>query len=136
MLRVLRFEETQQVDGEPESMKPFNPFLLIQRSPINRRRSTPRRGPLRDPNYRAYVRTFPCYVCSLLGMRQKSRTEAAHTQNNGMSSKGPDSSCAPLCRKLHHPEYDDGRLRFERKYGVNMRGVASDCWQGYLREAA
>ena len=41
-------------------------------------------------------------------------TDPAHTQGNGMSSKGPDSSCVPLCRK-HHRDFDSGRKAFEKK---------------------
>ena len=54
--------------------------------------------------------------------------DPAHTQNNGGSSKGPDSSCAPLCR-AHHMEYDNGREAFEEKYGIDMAREAAIHWE-------
>lgn len=60
-----------------------------------------------------------------------SAVDTAHTQNNGTSSKGPDSSCAPLCR-THHREYDAGRKAFEKKYGVDMKAVAAAWHKLYL----
>ncbi len=136
----------------------MNPFLLIQRSPIKRRRSKPRRGPLRDPKYRAWLTSLCCHVCWLIWrhglsacgdpddeMRsveqrvvhrhQNYPTDPAHTKNNGTSSKGPDSTCAPLCR-VHHDEYDAGRKDFEKKYSVDMRAVAASYWKRYQEEHA
>lgn len=56
--------------------------------------------------------------------------DPCHTQNNGMGSKGPDSSCAPLCR-LHHQEYDAGRRKFEYQYGVDMAAEAAAWWKRF-----
>ena len=111
----------------------------MQRTPIKKRRSKPRRGPMRDAKYRAFVRTQPCAVAVLSKLRGGKRcfglTQAAHTENNGMSSKGPDSSCAPLCCD-HHAEYDAGRERFERRYLINMKNNARVCYERYLQERA
>lgn len=49
-----------------------------------------------------------------------------------MRSKGPDSSCASLCRK-HHGEYDSGCEAFERKYGLNMKVIAAMQYMAYLK---
>lgn len=114
----------------------MNPFLLIQRSPLKRRRKT-RRGPLRDRNYRQWISRHwsvlmpdarpgtlcTDYIC-----------QPCHTQNNGMSSKGPDSSCLPLT-PTEHLEYDANRKAFELKYGVDMRALAAEYW-GYYQKAA
>ncbi len=91
--------------------------------PIPKRRANPRRGPLRCPAYRAWLRTLGCMM---LGCGAQF-ADAAHTLNNGMHSKGPDSSCVPLCRK-HHREYDTGRMAFERKYTINMPATAGIFW--------
>jgi hypothetical protein len=56
--------------------------------------------------------------------------DPAHTANNGMGSKGPDSSCAPLCR-VHHREYDAGRAAFEEKYGLDMAKEAAAHFRLY-----
>jgi hypothetical protein len=100
---------------------------MLARCEVRKRRSKPRRGPLRDAAYRKYVKSEPCAVCYRLP------SDPAHTENNGMSSKGPDSSCAPLCR-LHHREYDAGRVAFEAKYNVDMKAVARRHWERYQRE--
>jgi hypothetical protein len=50
-----------------------------------------------------------------------------------MRSKGPDSSCVPLCRK-HHDEYDAGRKAFEKKYGVSMKALAAEHYARYQKE--
>lgn len=63
------------------------------------------------------------------------RIDPAHTENNGMSSKGPDSSCVPLCRS-HHLEYDSGREAFESKYGIDMKAIAAAYWERYQQERA
>jgi hypothetical protein len=58
-----------------------------------------------------------------------------------MGIKGPDSSCAPLCR-VHHDEYDGrrklpngevGRAAFEMYYRVDMAAVAKAWWELYQR---
>lgn len=59
--------------------------------------------------------------------------DPAHTENNGMNSKGPDSVCGPLCR-LHHNEYDADREGFKKKYGISMQQVAAACWARYQSE--
>jgi len=56
--------------------------------------------------------------------------DPCHTRNNGMGSKGPDASCAPLCRS-HHAEYDAGRSRFEAKYRVDMAAEAERWWKRF-----
>ncbi len=91
---------------------------------IQSRRTKPRRGPLRDVGYREYLHDKPCAVCGREGC------DAAHTVNGGLSMKGPDSSCAPLCRE-HHREYDGGRVRFESKYRLDMKRVAAAWWVLY-----
>lgn len=100
-------------------------------------------SPLRDPGYREYLRYEGiCCACvadydTFLDLypdiaRPTKGCDPAHTENNGMGSKGPDSSCAPLCR-IHHREYDSGRQAFEHKYGLDMRLEASRWYQEYLR---
>ncbi len=119
---------------------------FIKRSSIRRKRAKPRRGPLRSPDYRAWlIAECVCVACRILHMVYRTRQFAsggqcidpAHTQNNGMRSKGPDSSCAPLCR-VHHREYDAGPKAFEMKYGVDMKNEAAAHWAAWqlVKEAA
>ncbi len=118
----------------------MNPFLLIQRSPIKRRRSKTRRGPWRSVAYRRWISehrscvSFPNFKPGerLYGV---ALSEAAHTDNNGMSSKGPDSSCVPLTPEEHR-EYDAGRNAFEKKHGIDMQAIAALYWKQYQVEHA
>ena len=127
---------------KPTPLRPDRGSKAKSAKPLKRRRQKPRKGPLRDPKFRAFVRIHPCAACryALCGCRGKCDgtgecvgvpVDAAHSQNNGMRSKGPDSSCAPLCRK-HHREYDSGRTVFEMKYGVDMPVIAAKLYVAYL----
>ena len=109
--------------------------MIRQRHPIQRHtsvrkfRAKPRRGPERDQEYKDWLKTRLCVVCAKVPRTvygadvrdwRHMVIDPAHTKNNGMCSKGPDSSCAPLCR-AHHNEYDAGRDAFEKKYEVDMQ---------------
>jgi hypothetical protein len=66
--------------------------------------------------------------------------DPAHTVNNGGASKGPDSSCVPLCRR-HHDEMD-GRLntkvvtkaQFAAKYKLDLAAIAAAHFARYQAE--
>lgn len=91
---------------------------------VKRRRGL-RRGPWRCVAYRRWIASHPCVVC------EHPDTQAAHTVNNGRSSKGPDSTCVPLCipgARGHHAEFDAGRARFDQKHGVDMYQVSQQFW--------
>ena len=120
-----------------------------------RRRSKPRRGPAgipadewRNPAYRMFLREEGrCVVCQAYfgGRVPTGECDPAHTENGGMRRTGPDSSCAPLCRR-HHDEFDgkaplpnrlNGEPRrrnheaFEEFYGVNMKAEAARWWKAF-----
>lgn len=92
---------------------------------------------MRDPEYRRWCSREFCAVGYAVGSETCSpfvqRCDPAHTVNNGMRSKGPDSSCVPLCRK-HHLEYDNWREGFEKKYGVDMKAIAAEKYAQYQNE--
>lgn len=111
-------------------------YLARSTKPIPKRRLKPRRGPLRCPAFRAYLRSKRCAIADVAGhvcFPGPHQCDPAHTQNNGMRSKGPDSSCAPLCRAAHD-EYDTGRKTFEMKYGIDMKACAFAHWMLFLIE--
>ena len=99
-----------------------------------RRRGGPRRGPALDPDYVEWLHERHCVVngCPY-------RCVGAHTQNNGMRHRGPDSSRVPLCgglgTNMHHEQYDGqcklpngefgGHANFERYYDKDMRREAA-----------
>src|SRR5689334_12924934 len=97
-------------------------------TPIKSKRLKPRRGPERNPEYRAWLRTQPCIAClrdPAPGFRKgSSQIEAAHTANNGMSSKGTDSSCVPLCRSHHTESHRIGVKQFQAKFEMDLRAEA------------
>jgi len=104
---------------------------------IPKKRAKARRGPMRDPKYRRWCTIQWCVVCRLLPEDKRESAhwpiDPAHTRNNGQSSKGPDSSCVPLCR-AHHRQYDAGRATFERTHGVDMEALAKEHYSRYLQE--
>ncbi len=108
----------------------------MKRTAVKKRRTgKPRRGPLRDVEYRRWLAKRICLLLTqpksrFVGCCDQTITDAAHTENNGMGSKGPDSSCVPLCRK-HHREYDAGRKTFEKKYGLIMKEIAKEYYAAY-----
>ena len=119
----------------------------MKRSRINPKRKEPRRGPMRDKAYMEWLCDRSCVACRELKRRgsrlgpdriQTLIIDPAHTVNNGRGSKGPDSSCIPLCR-FHHDEMD-GRLStaittkaaFAAKYGLDLEHEAATHYSTYL----
>jgi hypothetical protein len=82
-----------------------------RRLPIRRRKS--RRGPIRLPLYRAWMRQQGCCVCG--STRQ---VDSAHIGPHGFWQKAPDTSCVPLCRKHHDELHALGRETFEPKHEI------------------
>jgi hypothetical protein len=112
----------------------------IRPTRIPSKRAKPRRGPMRDPEYRMWLRMQVCvapenpeYPQLYSAKHLLAVLDPAHTQNNGIRSKGPDSSCVPLCRN-HHEEYDKNRKAFEKKYGVSMAELAREHYARFLKE--
>lgn len=100
---------------------------------------------LRDPEYMDWLKERPCVACvkqaapvGPCAWWRLAIIDPAHTLNNGLSSKGPDSSCIPLCR-YHHDEMD-GRLsaavttkqQFAAKYGLNLVNESAAHYALYL----
>lgn len=114
-------------------------FSLLKRVPVKRRRMKPRKGPMRSKAYREWCNEQWCAVSNtvpgvwLEWSGRYSIIDAAHTQNNGTGSKGPDSSCVPLERALHI-EYDRDRQAFEEKHSIDMKALAAEHYARFLRE--
>lgn len=109
---------------------------MIRRTRVKKSRGV-RRGPWRSEKFRRWIASHGCCVC----MRP---SQAAHTELGGMSQKGSDASCVPLCPR-HHDELD-GRIpgahglgAFDLQYGVNLPGIAAamfDLWKRTTGKAA
>ncbi len=67
----------------------------MTRTAIPRKRSKPRRGPLKDPKYLKFVASLHCAVCCAFPV------EVAHVGERGLGQKCSDRETIPLCA-LHH----------------------------------
>jgi hypothetical protein len=81
-------------------------------------------APVRDNEYREWVRSFPCVV---RGCRRKSET--AHVGGHGLSQKASDLCTVPICHFHHRTDnlslHKIGRVRFEEIHGLNLLDIAS-----------
>ena len=100
---------------------------------IRKRRTVERRGPAgipanewRNRAYREWLYDKPCAAC---GDRRGS--DPAHSEHNGMSSKGRDSSCLPLCRYHHLEQHALGTATFQTRYDLDMREAAKLWWERF-----
>ena len=98
---------------------------LPKRERIGPRPGPPRKGPARDEEYKAWIRTLACCACGVSG-----RSEAAHTgTDGGMSMKASDYSCVPLCAECHTrgpmAYHRIGKRAFERVHGLRFASIAA-----------
>lgn len=63
--------------------------------------------PVRDPDYRRFIKRLPCVACL-----RTWHVDPAHTGPHGLGQKADDSNCIPLCRRCHDA------------YGANPRQFA------------
>lgn len=108
--------------------------LARSTKPIPRRRTKPRRGPMRDREYLAFLRgECKCAVglrCTCFA--RVGGCEAAHGPVNGMRSKGPDNEAIPLCPSHHREQHGIGLAAFEVKYGFDWKMEAAAHYKTYL----
>lgn len=81
---------------------------MIQRSalphsskPINRKRSKPRRGVVKDPAYLEFISGHKCCVCISWETEQATPTEVAHVGERGLGQKCDDRQTLPICERHH-----------------------------------
>jgi hypothetical protein len=86
--------------------------------------------PVRDPEYRRYVRSQPCCVSG-----KSWSVEACHTGPHGMNQKACDLSCIPLTRKLHQ-EYDASPRVFAERHGLDVAAVVARLCAEYRKKEA
>jgi hypothetical protein len=100
-----------------------------RRVPLRKKRSRPRRGPDRCPEYLAWIRTLACVVCSRMSCGA-TVIEAAHTHalgRRGMGQETSDFSAIPLCT-AHHRENPDsyhrlGEQKFAHQHGIGLKNL-------------
>jgi hypothetical protein len=78
----------------------------------------------RNPAYLAALRTQPCRVCKKLGIRQTTRTQAAHVKSR--ATGGPDLGNALSLCALHHDEQGRWGIKtFQKRYKISMEYEAA-----------
>ena len=85
--------------------------------------------PVRDPEYRRYVRSHPCAACG-----KSWSVEACHTGPHGLGQKACDLTCIPLCR-VQHQEFDCAPREFAERHGVNVAEVIFVLRSRYVHKA-
>ena len=74
--------------------------------------------PVRDPEYRRFIRSLPCAACG------KSRfIDCAHTGPHGLGQKASDLDCIGLCARSCHHEFDADPRGFAVKYKIDIPAV-------------
>lgn len=81
--------------------------------------------PVRDPEYRRFVKKLPCAVCL-----KTWNVDPCHTGGHGTGQKSCDLSCIPLCRK-HHDEFDAAPRSFAEKHGLDVPALIAKLNQFY-----
>jgi hypothetical protein len=109
---------------------------LPQRERIGPRPGLPRKGPARDEDYKAWIRTLACCACGT-----KERSEAAHTgEDGGMSMKASDYSCVPLCPDCHRQApgayHRVDKRSFERSHGLSFEALVVRLNQEWREKSA
>ncbi len=107
--------------------------IPLKRTPVKRRRKGTRRGPAgippeqwRNPAYLEFLReNGRCVVCHLPGC------DPCHGPVNGTSSKGPDASAIPMCRREHDEQTRIGWPAFEKLHGIDREREALIWWTAF-----
>lgn len=87
----------------------------------------------RCPELLRWARQQPCYVCTKLGIRQRTRSDAAHTPR--VRIHGDVKNVVPLCGGMDGHHAEEERLQpeaFWAKYGEERPAVVT--WERFVRE--
>jgi hypothetical protein len=113
-----------------------------RRVEVRQRRSRPRRGPDRSPDYLAWIRTLGCVVCSRVS-GESTVIEAAHTNAlgaRGMGQKTSDFSAIPLCSGHHRINPDSyhrqGEERFAQEHQLDLPQLVAALNHLHRRQVA
>lgn len=87
---------------------------------------------LRDEAYLDWLRWQRCVICTLLGEKQETSSDPAHTPRTRIHG---DVACS-LCRKHHLEEERLQPAAFGAKYGKSMAELAALSRALYLVDAA
>lgn len=91
----------------------------------------PRKGPPRDPQYLAWIRTLPSVISGY------GPCEACHTgSDGGMSMKASDYSCVPMTPAEHREYHQIGKHAMESKYGISYARAVRRLMREWKARAA
>lgn len=69
----------------------------------------PKRPPVRDPRYLAWLRTLSCTFCGALPPNEASH----HGNTGGVGLKASDHDALPACRRCHQRWHNQGSPRWD-----------------------
>ena len=81
--------------------------------------------PVRDPDYRRWVKSLPCAACG-----RSWGIDPAHTGPHGMSQKSSDLTCIPLCRRDHNA-FDAAPQDFASEHGIDIPALIQRLNRAY-----
>jgi hypothetical protein len=70
--------------------------------------------PVRDPEYRRWVKSLSCAACG-----RSWGVDPAHTGPHGLGQKASDLTCIPLCRR-DHDAFDTAPQEFVEQHRLNI----------------
>ena len=82
--------------------------------------------PIRDPDYRRFVKRLPCMACW-----KTWNVDPCHTGPHGIGQKSCDLTCIPLCRR-HHDEFDANPLKFAARYKLDIPALVRKLNEFYV----
>ncbi len=113
----------------------------IRSKPLPKHRK-PRRGPLKDAKYLAWIRENICVVCRhwaigewMIG--QTETTEAAHVGGRGLGQRCSDRETLPLCASHHRTGKDSHHVlgrKFWEYHGLNRDAIIAELQRLYSAE--
>ena len=70
--------------------------------------------PVRDPDYRHFIKSLPCVGCLKTWW-----VDPCHTGPHGLGQKACDLTCIPLCRRCHQV-FDANPQKFAEVYKLDI----------------
>ena len=84
------------------------PLQIRPRPPYQRSK------PVRDAEYRRFIKRLPCAACLRTWW-----VDACHSGPHALGQKSSDRDCIPLCR-AHHAEFDQCQWKFAERHGLDI----------------
>ena len=81
----------------------------------------------RNPEYRAFIRTFPCVVEGCEG-----QVECCHVRTRGAGGED-EGGTFPCCRKHHSLQHSMGVRSFQERFGLDLWAIAGAYAEGWVQ---